>query len=388
MRYPRILVFIGVTLFFLLSRYLVFYGFNGADDLHYGMLAARMLQGAYNPFEVNDIFSGRVLLISLQAMIYKLGGISVFTTALGSITAAIVACWLTIFKLLDTRNPVSVLLATSLFYGNPAVSHATTGILPDAYILLIGTIILVILKKDFAQIPSPATIPLAEQRPPGAWQPNAFIVGLLIAASLLIKEVIIVFLPFVILFVFTIRAKKALAYSLNMIAAFSLVIAVFALIYFLFTGDPFFRITQIRNGTYANACNFDLRPARDLWIRLTYGIWQYFILSGFYPVVLAVAGGIAICIQSAGTKIKHSSEPERPQAVYHKYMWMSFAIMLLLAIYFPFSLNGYQPLCADSRQFLFIVPFAVIAFINFYESTFRTRRNLLVVACCLLLLLP
>ncbi len=61
-------IFAFITLIYILSRWITFKGFNGTDDLHYAMLSADMLRGKYDPFAVNDIFAGRILLIAFQSV--------------------------------------------------------------------------------------------------------------------------------------------------------------------------------------------------------------------------------------------------------------------------------------------------------------------------------
>ena len=95
-----------------------FFGFNGSDDLHYAMLAANTLKGTYTPFAPMDIFSGRILLIAWQALIYYTGGIGVFTTQAGTIVTAVVCCYLTIFKLGKLAAWQPVIAGTALFYFN------------------------------------------------------------------------------------------------------------------------------------------------------------------------------------------------------------------------------------------------------------------------------
>jgi hypothetical protein len=82
-KYKSQYIFVTITFIYVLSRVITFKGFNGTDDLHYAMLAVNMLHGNYNPFAVNDIFAGRILLIGSQALIYFAGGINIYTTQLG-----------------------------------------------------------------------------------------------------------------------------------------------------------------------------------------------------------------------------------------------------------------------------------------------------------------
>ena len=61
-------------------------------------------------------------------------------------------------------------------------------------------------------------------------------------------------------------------------------------------------------------------------------------------------------------------------------------ILLLLGIYFPFSLEGYQPLCAVPRQFLFMVPLAVACITSFLAKEHTIQERTLLVLFSVLFL--
>jgi hypothetical protein len=369
MRYRQGVVFWLVTFVFVLSRIIIFNGFNGSDDLHYAMLAVQLIKGTYNPFEPNDIFSGRIVLIALQALIYKLGGVGVFTTAAGTVIAVILSCKLTIFSLLPQKNVLSVLLATSLFYFNPALTQATIGILPDAYIMLAGTIILVLLKKDFTRIE-------------GGMESftNAFLIGFIIAISLLIKETALVFLPTTVILALFFKSKRPALYITKILTSFTIVGILFMCGYYFFAGDPLFKLVQIRNSSYSHPCNLALRPVQALIIRLTYGVWQSFIVNGFYPVVLAL-GVVLTAMFPRGNMINTGNKPVN---VAKRNIFFngrlsniestSFIVILVTSLFLPFSLDGYEPLCAVPRHFLYLMPFAVLPVVN-YICTLQTKRS-------------
>jgi len=333
------LAFFSVTLIFIASRFVLFNGFHGTDDLHYAMLAAKMTKAAYTPFQPNDIFSGRILLIAWQAFIYKIGGISVFTTTAGNIAAIILSCRLTIYRILPLRHPGATLLTCCLFYFNAKLAADITGISPDPYVLLIGVCITILLKNNLT-----ATLPQKKSIT------NAILIGVLIAVSVLIKETILVFLPFSIAALCIYRGKRGLLNSFYLLFSFIALVGLFVYGYYYFTGDPFFKATQIENSNYPNACNFAFMPAKELMIRLSYGVWQSFIVYGFYPCLL---GLIALIVQFRRQK---SLSPSRAQDI------VLFCLLLVISIYFPFSLHGYQPLCAVPRQFMFLVPLAAAVF--------------------------
>ena len=346
---PYLLVFTAVTAVFISSRFVLFKSFHGTDDLHYAMLAAKMLKGTYDPFQPGDIFSGRIIVIAWQAFLYRIGGINVFMTSTGTVAATVAACLITVTKLLPVRTPATTLVACCLFYFSPPLTNDIPGISPDPYILLVSTCILLILKND-----SQEKAPLHH-----SWL-RAVVMGVLIAVTLLIKETIIIFLPYSMLMIWLYHKK------LNSLWVFVSSLAMVVLMgwgYHHFTGNAFFKFSQIENSAYPNPCNFSYLPLKDLLIRLTYGTWRAFTLLGFYPFVL---GGIALLAPFlSGKKIQWKKE----------YNLTSFILLLVLSLYLPFSWKSYQPLCAAPRHFYFLLPSAVILVTTTLHSLPDTRRS-------------
>ena len=88
-KYGGIVCFSIVTAVYFFSTWLTFKGFNGTDDLHYALLSSELLKGKYHPFEGNDIFSGRILLIAWQAFIYLVLGMTTFSTQVGTLLVTV-----------------------------------------------------------------------------------------------------------------------------------------------------------------------------------------------------------------------------------------------------------------------------------------------------------
>ena len=344
-RHICLFIFIFVTIIYLAIKWIIFKGFNGTDDLHYGILAARMLRGAYNPFEPGDIFSGRILLIASQAAVYRVAGINIFSTQLGSLLVAVLSCYLTVFRLLPVRTAAGTLLASCLFYFNPVVTGLTFEIGGDIYILLAGLLVCLLIN---ARIQAGKTLK--------ANVITGSVVAFVVAVSLLYKETILVFLPFTCIAAFLYGREHAKQLILSGVISFSLMLLLYAVFYYTFTGDALFRITQIRNSSYPNHCSYDLLPVKELLVRLTYGVYQEFIVRGFYPVVLAlIVAAFEICIK--GKMLIR----ENRNTVF-------FVVLLISSLYFPFSFSSYQPLCSDARQFLFLLPLGVVVTTQFICS--------------------
>lgn len=319
------------------TRIVIFKGFDGTDDLHYSMLASRMLKGTYSPFVENDIFSGRVLLIAWQALIYRVGGINIFTTQAPAVFAMLLSCYLTVFKLLRAKGANLVLVATSFFYFNPVLTNATKGMLPDIYVVLAGVSVLILWHKS-----------LTESSPKRNLLFGAY-AGVTIAACMFFKETILLFIVLVACLTFIKRSRQAVITCMAIMATLLVCAILIAGWYYHYTGDMFFRLQQIQNSNYYNPCSYDILPASYIIERLTYGPWKEFITYGFYPVIFAVAF------------IVHALLRYKPSSLFKDIYLQYFVILLIAALYFPFSLKGYQPLCGDIRHFLFLLPFGVCA---------------------------
>lgn len=364
LKYKPFITFSTVTLLFVVSQWVLFNGYNGADDLHYAMLSAKMLKGQYNPFEPNDIYSGRILLISIQAFIYKIFGISVLTTSAGTIVATIIACYLTVFLFLHQRGSSSVFILCSFFYFSPVLTRSIKGIMPDAYVMLAGILILLILKRS-----------LKTGISPGYKKTLQLFAGFMIAISLLLKETALVFLPFSIIFYLLESRKNWILNSLAVVLSFTIMISLLGIMYYYATGNFFFKIYQIKNSEYENACNFSNQPYSLLLKRMTVGAWERFIISGFYPLILGFIASISVFIEKKKTDLVSINN-----------IWYFLAI-LILGLYFPFSLKGYQPLCDDPRQFLFLIPFCTIAFSSFINTELFSKDKKIFFSVSLFILL-
>ncbi|HVX50964.1 MAG TPA: hypothetical protein VHB48_12445 [Chitinophagaceae bacterium] len=347
---PRV-IFCIITLLYSATYFFVFKGFNGTDDLHYAMLAARMVNGNYNPFSSGDIFSGRILLIAWQALLYYVGGVHVFTTQLSTLLAVVFACYLTVFSLLRASTAATACIASAMFYFNPVLFNAAKGIFPDIYVIICGVITLIFWNKSLQQIPVFKNILY------GAG------IGLALVAGIFFKETILVFFVLLVCLAFIYRSRQAAITSLAMLGTLAVCGALVAVWYYHYTGNVLFRLAQVKNSSYLNPCSYDALPSSYLVARLTYEPWKGFIIFGFYPVVLAAA------------LIIYNLFLYKPLEIFKNSFVLCFFILLATGLYFPFSLNGYQPLCGDVRHFLFLLPLAVCAVAPYITANIETAKT-------------
>ncbi|MES2776462.1 MAG: hypothetical protein V4722_19955 [Bacteroidota bacterium] len=358
-------IFLLATAVYLLTKWLFFKGFSGTDDLHYANLAANVLKGSYSPIVPGDIFSARAGLVYFQAIIYFIGGINAFTTQIATLVVTVLCCYLTVFKLGRLKDTGPVLVACSLFYFNPVLNVATLGILPDVFVMLTVIVIILLWKKV-----------MVEKSKVQFFLLNLSI-GCIILAGMFFKENVLIFVPLIICLGIWQKDKSGIKAAAIITATFITGVLICGLVYWHFTGDFLFRVHQIQNSTYLNPCNYALLPAKDLVVRLTYGVWWEFITTGFYPVILAA---FILVFRLVAEKKFKSNIP---------FDAACFIILLLLGLYFPFSLKGYQPLCFNARHFIFLYPFGILIATRFIQDAFEKNglltKYLLSVSLLLLL---
>ncbi|MEO7311910.1 MAG: hypothetical protein ABIX01_16010 [Chitinophagaceae bacterium] len=349
----RSLIFVLVTFVYLVTKWITFKGFSGTDDLHYANLASNMLKGTYTPFIKDDIFSGRIGLIGLQALVYAVGGISAFTTQINSLLLTILCCYLTLFKLGRLKYKGSLLVGTSLFYFNPVLNQATLGIMPDVYIMFTIIIVLILWKKNKTTI--------SKRKFAGI----NLLIGAIILAALFFKESAIICIPFLICLGIYQRKQNGIKAAVIVTGSFTIGVLLCGLFYYRYTNDFFFKLHQIQNADYPNPCNYAPLPSREMLTRLTYGVWREFITVGFFPVMLAAM--LIAC-----------------SFFYRKLLWQKlhleiacFIILTILGLYLPFSVKRYQPLCHNARHFIFLYPFAVIIVAKFVTKAFEPNGLML-----------
>jgi hypothetical protein len=342
--------FILVTAVYLVIYCFTFTGFNGSDDLHYAKLANNMLDGSYNAFEPNDIFAGRILLISWQAFIYYIGGINIFTTQIGSIIAIVFSCYLTIFILGQFKEWQTVFGCSILFYFNPVLNTTTLGISPDVYIMLLGILLLILWRN----------INNENKKKEAIFKSISF--GAISFVALFIKENALIFIPFIFFISLVENRRKNLPIALISIATFFILIFFSGFVYYHYTGDYYLRVHQIINSSStASGCIYDMSTIGAFIKRLTFGVWQNFITEGFYPVILAAFLLTAKVLKAKSFKIQVT--------IIEKI----FVVLLLLGLYFPFSLKGYQPLCIRCRHFIFLLAPAVIICASYLEEAVKRK---------------
>jgi hypothetical protein len=343
------LMFWFVTLVLLITRYAIFYGYKGSDDLHYAFLSSEVLNGNYDLFFANDIYSGRVVVVLYQALWFKMFGINDFSVCMPSISVLIILAYLVCFKCGLQKNLRTALLGSSLIYFNPVVTRATLGNLPDVYIGLIAVLVFVIIKNN---------IEYSSKRQNIFW---GVIAALLLITGFFVKEsIVLIYVGVAVLLVYF-RKKISKNFVKALIPGFFIGSAAYLMFYYINTGDFFYRFVQIKNAAYFNGCSYQCLPKIDLLKRLTITVPLVAVLTSAYPLLLSTTVLFGRRLQSFSAT---------------GYWKITFISLFILALYFPFSIAPYIPLCHDMRQFFFLFSFAVIIYLAHLQDVMMVQKEL------------
>ncbi len=341
--------FCGVALLMLFTRFAILYTYNGADDLHYAFLSSKMLNGSYDMFFANDIFSARLLPIAYQALWFKVFGINDFSMMMPSLSLLIVLAWFVCFKCGFQKNIYSVVLGSALIYFNPVVTTATSANLPDVYIALIAVLVFYLIKKTISQ-----NLTRRQQMFTGIFT------ALLLLAGVLVKESIVLIYAGAAIVLFIYRSKISLPFLIALLTFFFAGSCGYLFFCYLHTGNAFYHFVQIRNSLYFNPCSYNCLPTSALIKRLTITVPFNAIVNGAYPLLLLLP------VAFAYKQFKNADT---------QFWKIAIVLLLLLALYFPFSIFPYTPLCHDMRQFLFIFPFAAIVYLHHLQALNLSAKN-------------
>jgi hypothetical protein len=342
------LIFCCVTLLMLCTRYAGLYTYNGADDLHYAFLSSKILNGSYDMFFANDIFSARAVVVGYQAVWFKIFGINDFSMCMPSLSLLIILAYFVCFKCGLQKNIYTAVLGSSLIYFNPVVITATSGNLPDVYIALTGVLVFYLIRKNTGYTTKQQYII------------TGIFAGLLLLAGLLIKESILLIYTGTAGILFYYRHKISRLFLISLLTVFFIGTGSYLYFCYIHTGNAFYHFVQIKNSIFFNPCSYDCLPKTALLKRLTITVPFNAIISGAYPLLLLLPVLFAY----------------KPYRNFDTRFWKIALVSLsVAALYFPFSISPYVPLCHDMRQFFFLFPFAAILYLHYLQSVSRLGQN-------------
>ena len=314
------------------------------------MLARNLLHGRYNPFVVSDLFSGRAILVAYQSIVYRIGGVNIYSTLSGSLFVTILCCYLVVFRLVRHIHVGGVIVTSALFYFNPVLNSSV--LTPDIEVMLVGLIIFLIWREN------------PNEKGPVRIFSKSILIGFLACAAMSFKETALIFIPFLLAAAFICRRNNDLKVALVASFAFLIFIVLAGCVYYYATGDFFFRVKQIENAIYIYSRSCAIAGKHPLFARLTYTVWANFIATSYYPVIFVSIMILLRILFDKSYRVKKDS------------IVSYFIILTILSLYFPFSLRGYQPLCFKSRHFLFLLPLAVGINASFVFDAWKDKRVL------------
>jgi hypothetical protein len=342
------IAFCCVALIMLCTRFACLYTYNGADDLHYAFLSSNMLNGSYDMFFANDIFSARLLPVAYQALWFKVFGINDFSMCMPSLSLLIILAYFVCFKCGLQKNIYTVVLGSSLIYFNPVVVIATSGNLPDVYIALIAVLAFFLIKKNITAFAKKQSIL------------TGIFTALVLLAGLFVKEsIVLIYAAAAVAFIYY-RRKISRSFLIALLTVFFIGCCGYLWLYYINTGNAFYHFVQIKNSAYFNPCSYNCLPKSVLIKRLTIAVPLNAIVTGAYPLL--------VLLPVAFTYKQYKNSDTRFWAI-------ALLLLALLALYFPFSVFPYTPLCHDMRQFFFLFPFASILYLQHLQSVNLSAQN-------------
>lgn len=334
----------GIRIYFILLIYIIlvilyhifgYTGHFGYDDIHYAELANDLLNGTVN-FE--DHYAYRLPVILLTALFYLIFGISDLTSSLPALMITI-GILVLVFEILKAQGPRILFVGLALCTLSNWFLYYSDKLMPDIYVALAVIWALAIIHRFKFK---------GDKRKPFLY---AFLLALALLFGFMSKGTIVLALPLLIYLVLTdiIRRRdlKFWGYSLlNGVVLMSL----YLLVIWIFTGDLFKRFDAIADNSYLNLCSYDQQSLRILLKRI---FWGFFELSIFQSLATGFIFVFARLFQRKGLQIFRVDDS-------FSFFRSSTVILFLSSSFMTISLSSYAPMCLDPRHYLFLVPVAAI----------------------------
>jgi hypothetical protein len=333
-RYTLLAAFVFI-LFLVVYVGFTFSGYYFYDDYGYAEYAHQMLEGT---FQVQyDTFSHRLAFMLPVAAIYALAGINDFSTILWPFLCTIGTIAL-LFGYLRSE-PVWCLFAVLATGLNSYFLFFIDKLFPDtplAFFLLAAGVVTERYRKLYPIRAGAGTV-------------------LLLFIAFMTKETAIYAFAFFAIFIvreYVVGAVSGRNYAWAAIITGLLLITLYFLGYYIYTGNPLYRFTSIVDNHYVHAGTYFDKPLAELVKRLTYMPWVMFLECGMLVVMLPgfiVAMGL-IFGRKAGA-------PPMLQ------FWAWYGVLMLAAYWFiSTSTRYYTPLPLSPRMYFPLLPvFAILS---------------------------
>jgi hypothetical protein len=331
-RPKTILIFFCLLLF--IHVVFNFCGFYWNDDINYAKYAALAGNNSYTASNVCDHFGLRWLPIFTTAFFYKFFGVNAITSALFSAISFVLTAFV-VHAFIRRENFYIQVVTYILFFWNYSVIFYAHRLLPDAGFCAFNFIAYYFYHRQIFSTKK-TTIK------------NTVLLSISLMLAVLTKETIIIVFPFwLILLLVDILKKRNYNFWILVFMFLSAFAFLYALYFKMTTGDWFYRYHLLQSDSLSAGHTYSQYPHIETLKRISYQLLRAFLLNGDMEYLLfAIAGVIYYKSIFKSENIKR--------------LMFSFSILLLCSDFMSFTLTEYNPLWADPRHFLFIIPFAVI----------------------------
>lgn len=308
-----------------------FLSLYGMDDVNYSRFAAAVVHGNHPGWNNPDHFAHRWIPIYFCAASYAIFGITIFSTSLFGLATTYLSCILLLQ--ITKRSPAYVQYITvALYLLSYSTLFAAHRLWPDSGI----TFFLLATLYCYQQF---------QQNEKLHW---GILFSVSIIALLVTNEMLIILAP-ALIYLFLTNSSKPATRKFQIISLLSLTtfLSIYLLLYYINTGNAFFRFQTLLANSYFNGCSFDQLPFTYTLKRVTYQLWQAFLLNGD---AIALTLGLLGCYY----------RKKLPESKHASYLQPIFGILLLSSNFMSISFTNYVPLCQDARHFLFLLPLAAV----------------------------
>lgn len=341
------LILFVLIIFLFIHHFCGFGGHFGWDDMEYANLAHQWSSGTFHLS--NNHFSYRLSVILFTGLVYKIFGVSDFSSALPALLLSIFILLL-VFKLLNHRDSRIVITAIVITTLVPSFIFYSDKLMSDIYVAF-GIFV-----SFYALYTYRFTV---KQR--SALYALILVMGLFFA--FITKEVVVLVLPLLlIMFIYDIiHHQYKLFWTYSILLGSSVLIFYHAIIAYK-TGSFFSRYQAIELNAYLNPCSYEFLPFINTIKRIGYELWFEFALNGFLFLIVFIVP----------TLIKRRnwtfSKPE-------SFWTLTTFILVLSANFMTKSYKAYSPMCIDIRHYLYLVPVLAVSISPIIVRYFYSLRK-------------
>lgn len=316
----------STMLIYIVKFYFLHGGYFGFDDIEYTMLANEWSKGNF-PHE-KDIYHYRYGLLAPLALMYKIFGFGDFANLMTSLIPFLLLVWLMLYMLKEQSNKAKVIAVSTMIF-MPLYLMYMEKPMPD-----------IILSLGFG-LSFFSYFDLKFQLGKFTYHYVIWTLGMFI--TFLSKEIVLVFYPyFVFLALYDLFSGRFRRFWIMNIVLVIIGLIVYFTQQYLVAGHPLARLDAISNSQYHSYCSYHELPISDLIQRLFITQWQQFFNQAFLlPLVF-----LPLMQNNKDEKIK--------------FLLLSSVGLLLLANFMTINYTAYQPLCADARHYIYVLPIIVL----------------------------